>query len=76
MTLQSCAQNCTNYDFFGTEYGRECYCGYKLNATLRAVESSCNTPCSGNSSQVCGSGGRLSVYQSTLPYLIFLSFDF
>ncbi|PMD64690.1 WSC-domain-containing protein, partial [Hyaloscypha bicolor E] len=64
MTLESCAANCANYDFFGTEYGRECYCGYTLDPTLRATESDCNTPCSGNSSEICGTGARLSVYQN------------
>jgi len=64
MTLASCAANCTNYDYFGTEYGRECYCGYTLNTALRATESNCNEACSGNATEICGTANRLSVYQN------------
>jgi hypothetical protein len=48
------------------EYGEECWCGDIANvvpngATLQA-DSDCNMPCSGNASQVCGAGNRLSYY--------------
>src|SRR5690606_9125803 len=30
MPLESCMANCTGFDYWGTEYGRECYCGNSL----------------------------------------------
>ncbi|KAF8858490.1 WSC-domain-containing protein [Acephala macrosclerotiorum] len=68
MTLEMCAANCAGYNYFGTEYGIECYCGYTLSPTLRAAEPDCNAACGGNSSEICGTGARLSAYQNTLLY--------
>ncbi|KAH8899451.1 WSC-domain-containing protein [Thozetella sp. PMI_491] len=65
-TLESCATFCAGYNFFGTEYGRECYCGYTLNATLKASAADCSTACAGNSTELCGAGSRLSVYNNTV----------
>jgi iron transport multicopper oxidase len=62
MTLEACATFCSGYNYFGTEYGRECYCGYTLNITLKAQESDCSTPCAANANEICGTGNRLSVY--------------
>ncbi|KAJ9158479.1 WSC-domain-containing protein [Coniochaeta hoffmannii] len=68
MTLESCAAFCSKYNVFGTEYGRECYCGYALGGSnttsLSATESDCNSPCAASSAQLCGSGNRLSVYRN------------
>ncbi|KAF8855141.1 hypothetical protein BDZ45DRAFT_676433 [Acephala macrosclerotiorum] len=68
MTLEMCATKCTSYDYFGVEYGSECYCGYTLNATLRATETDCNKPCGGNATEICGKANRLSTYQNTIYY--------
>ena len=62
------------YAYAGVEYGRECWCGSKLNiagdagATPAAnvTESTpgdeCDFVCPGNSSEFCGSGGKLSLF--------------
>lgn len=68
MTLEACATFCYGYDYFGTEYGRECYCGYTLDPTVKAPETDCVTPCLGNTTELCGTGSRLSVYQNTIYY--------
>ncbi|KAI1477725.1 WSC-domain-containing protein [Daldinia eschscholtzii] len=69
MTVDSCASYCQskNYAVFGVEYGVECYCGNspKASATVSA-EGDCNMACKGNSTQVCGAGSRLSVWNNTL----------
>jgi hypothetical protein len=59
------------------EYGEECWCGDIANvvpngATLQA-ETDCNMPCSGNASQICGAGNRLSYYtwNSTLSEALY-----
>ncbi|KAM7198104.1 putative fungistatic metabolite [Naviculisporaceae sp. PSN 640] len=66
MTLESCATFCNGYTYFGTEYGRECYCGNTLNAgSVSATQSDCNMVCAGNPLEYCGSGNRLELYKLT-----------
>lgn len=65
MTLELCAAYCTAYHYFGTEYGRECYCGDTLDQTSKATGlTACDMECSGNARQECGAGNRLSLYYS------------
>jgi len=63
-TYASCAAFCAGYPFFGTEYASECYCGDTLrNSSSADVPlADCNMPCSGNSSQTCGAGNRITVF--------------
>ncbi|KAI9710821.1 MAG: hypothetical protein M1812_007370 [Candelaria pacifica] len=66
MTVENCVTFCENknFAFAGLEYAQECYCGRSLSFGSKACDAqSCNMPCKGNSSQVCGAGGELSVYQ-------------
>ncbi|KAG0645262.1 WSC domain-containing [Hyphodiscus hymeniophilus] len=64
MTLESCASDCAGYTYFGTEYGRECYCGNSFSAgSTVAPKSDCSSTCGGNSKEICGAGNRLSVYK-------------
>ncbi|TEA17549.1 WSC domain-containing protein [Colletotrichum sidae] len=66
MTLDSCMKNCTGFNYWGTEYGRECYCGNSLDATsTSAALGDCNFPCSGDSTQYCGAGNRIELYSTT-----------
>ncbi|KAK3370362.1 WSC domain-containing protein [Podospora didyma] len=63
MTLEKCAAFCTAWPYFGTEYGRECYCGYAFTPGGSPVSlESCSFPCAGDNSQKCGAGGFLSLY--------------
>ncbi|KAF1924541.1 heme peroxidase, partial [Didymella exigua CBS 183.55] len=65
MTIESCAAFCNPYQFFGLEYGRECYCGNAQNAkSVAASASDCKMPCKGDSTQTCGGGQRLSLYKT------------
>lgn len=61
MTVEKCATFCADAEFFGLEYGRECYCG-QSNAATQVDSSECSFACSGNAAQKCGAGGRLSLY--------------
>ncbi|OAP63261.1 hypothetical protein AYL99_02488 [Fonsecaea erecta] len=65
ITLQTCASNCTQYQYFGVEYGRECYCGNTLGSgSAPATDGRCNMACSGNSSFTCGGPNGLTLYQN------------
>lgn len=65
MTLESCAKFCDGSKYFGTEYGRECYCGNVLQqGSVKAPnQDDCNFPCAGDGSEYCGAGNRLELYQ-------------
>lgn len=65
MTLEKCAAVCDGYQWFGVEYGRECYCGDTLNeGSVSAPAAECNFPCPGKLSQTCGAGNRLNLYSA------------
>lgn len=63
MTAQVCAAFCSRYQFFGIEYGQECYCG-DTNAAPAAPSADCSFPCPGDASETCGAGNRLDVYKN------------
>lgn len=65
MTAETCVLYCMDagYPFAGTEYGIECYCGDKVDeAATKAPEDDCSVPCSGDTTQPCGAGNRLTVF--------------
>lgn len=63
MTLEACKAFCANYQYFGVEYARECYCGNTFNTgSVAAPASECSMTCAGDASEFCGAGNRLSVY--------------
>jgi hypothetical protein len=68
-TAQSCLGLCSTYGYSagGMEYGDQCYCGDLSNvlaagATLIA-NTSCNTPCPGDPTQLCGGGNAIQYYR-------------
>ena len=61
MTVESCSAFCTKYQYFGLEYGRECYCGNALTAAA-VPDADCNMRCAGKNTEFCGAGNRLDVY--------------
>ncbi|KAK3997188.1 WSC domain-containing protein, partial [Cladorrhinum sp. PSN332] len=70
MTVALCAEACSDYTYFGVEYGRECFCGNAINtdqgSTLTSL-SECSFPCPGNPAEKCGAGNRLNVYRNLPP---------
>jgi hypothetical protein len=62
MTAAKCAVNCAGYEYFGTQWGRECYCG-SVAPTVSASSSECSMPCSGDGNELCGASMRLNVYK-------------
>ncbi|EFQ96906.1 WSC domain-containing protein 2 [Nannizzia gypsea CBS 118893] len=64
MTVAACSGLCKGYQFFGLEYGTECYCGNsRSSSSMQAPESECNQPCGGDSSETCGAGYRIGIYK-------------
>ncbi|PMD40623.1 WSC-domain-containing protein [Hyaloscypha variabilis F] len=52
-TIAQCAAACSAYKYFGTEYGRECWCDNSFGA---------GSVLAGDGTAYCGAGNRLSVY--------------
>lgn len=68
MTNEVCADFCADFEYFGTEYGRECYCGNELSEdSAEAPAKDCNMLCGGAKVEYCGAGNRLSVYKKPAP---------
>lgn len=68
MTNEACASFCSSrgFQYAGTEYSVECFCGSSLAAGAEKVaDAVCNMPCSGDASQPCGAGSRLSLFHTT-----------
>ena len=69
MTLDRCQSFCAakNLPLWGTEYSTECYCGQTLptNLAISTLNTTCSMPCSGNSSQTCGSPSLLTLFNNT-----------
>ncbi|KAI9836466.1 MAG: hypothetical protein M1819_001498 [Sarea resinae] len=65
MTVEICLESCYMYQYAGLEYGRECWCGSDLNSNAleASSESQCDMACGGNSTEYCGAGSRLSLYE-------------
>ena len=63
MTPEKCAVFCQGWPFFGTEYGRECFCGDNVAREAQPVPlAQCAMPCAGNISEICGDANRVSLY--------------
>ncbi len=64
--VESCIKSCLGSTYAGLEYGKQCFCGNSVAADRAPQASqfgSCNLPCAGNSSQICGGGSQLSLYK-------------
>ncbi|KAK6340345.1 hypothetical protein TWF730_002107 [Orbilia blumenaviensis] len=63
MTVQKCIQLAAGFKYAAVQYYGECHWGNVLNPSSTPVASGdCNTPCAGDTSQMCGGGNRLSLY--------------
>ncbi|KAF9456639.1 glycosyl hydrolase family 71-domain-containing protein [Collybia nuda] len=66
-SVATCLNMCSsaNYSFGGTEFGVECWCSNAITAGINLVSANeCNMSCSGNSSDTCGAGNRISLYSA------------
>jgi len=68
MTNELCADACAGYQYFGTEFHSQCFCGNKINPQANlSSENNCNTPCDGNLDEICGGAWNMSIYQNMGP---------
>lgn len=65
-TIELCTQACAagGNTIAGLE-GSQCFCGSSLGyLAQQVIESSCNTVCPGNASEICGGYQRLSIFSN------------
>ena len=69
MSLEKCASTCYNDDFFGVQYGTQCWCGPSLNSTAQPVPlAQCfDQPdhaynCPGSKGELCGGRDGMTIY--------------
>ncbi|XP_006010796.1 sialate:O-sulfotransferase 2 isoform X2 [Latimeria chalumnae] len=67
MTVFRCQDNCAErgYLYAGLEFGAECYCGHKIQAS-NVSDSECSMECKGEKNNICGGRNRLSIYRLEL----------
>lgn len=66
------AQGGRGWQYWGTEYGSECYCGNTLSGTnflttptTSITNATCNKRCTGVGDEICGGPNALSLYNNT-----------
>ena len=65
LTIDQCLSMCEDkgYAFAGVEYGEECYCGHSVPTTITYSDTLCTSPCTGDSTEMCGGGWGLDLYE-------------
>eukprot|EP00903_Cladosiphon_okamuranus_P018095 g16653.t1 len=67
MSPELCAKYCEGEDFFGVQYGVECWCSGEKDADddlFRHGMGNCDMRCPGNSNENCGGKWSLSLYHN------------
>lgn len=56
LTGKMCSEYCEGEDFFGLQYGSECWCGSASEDedVFRHGSATCEYPCSGDDEETCG----------------------
>lgn len=68
MTRSACIRLCREegYRYAGVQWASYCFCGAQYGRYGRAPEDQCNTPCGGDSTEICGGTWRNSVFDTGL----------
>ncbi|XP_062586874.1 kremen protein 2-like [Saccostrea cucullata] len=64
LTVESCRKFCADYQFYGVEFGKECFCRNFFTSFIKKPECECNVKCSGNKTQTCGDFYRINIYSN------------
>ncbi|XP_062568021.1 uncharacterized protein LOC134230272 isoform X2 [Saccostrea cucullata] len=67
LTVERCRDFCTDYQFYGVEFGGQCFCGNFFTSFIKTPENECNMKCKGDTRQTCGGANRINIY-SNLDY--------
>ncbi|CAG8662879.1 43_t:CDS:10, partial [Acaulospora colombiana] len=64
-TIEKCTAICfeKSFQYAGVEYGGDADCSNSIAGTGKSVTDGCTMPCSGDSTQICGGGNRINIYE-------------
>jgi hypothetical protein len=62
LTVQACIAKAAGFKYAAVEFGSECFWGNTLATS--DTSGSCDTPCSGSATQLCGGGGAAILYEN------------
>ncbi|KAH8908184.1 hypothetical protein BR93DRAFT_604335 [Coniochaeta sp. PMI_546] len=62
VTLETCADACSTFAFFGITNGDTCYCGTDIGSAPLVAFDSCNVRCTGDAQELCGGSSAVEVY--------------
>lgn len=75
LTIESCIAACSaaGYTVAGMEYSAQCFCDNYISngGALASADSQCAMTCSGNTNEICGGPGLLSVYSTKIPVQVY-----
>ncbi|RYN17698.1 hypothetical protein AA0112_g11953 [Alternaria arborescens] len=67
MTSSKCSRICQGHRYYGTEIGKECFCGNTVNGNPARVSSAgCMTACGGNPKEQCGGSLKVNIFTKNL----------
>jgi hypothetical protein len=73
-TIEMCTSSCAGAGFViaGLKNGVDCWCGNAMESTsaVLTVDSVCRVACPGNTAEICGAQGRMSVFASAYPVFV------
>jgi len=66
VTVGSCRSKCVSlgYKYAALQDGYQCFCGNTYGSLGAAPAADCNTPCNGDSLEICGGGWRNSIFMA------------
>ncbi len=72
LTISTCQKACgaLYYGYAGVQASSHCYCGDTYGKHGQQGESTCDTPCTGNTSQTCGGSTYNAIYRSTPNFIL------
>ena len=67
MTVEKCVAEAQSkgFRYAGVEFHGECYYGNTISGGNSPAGSGCDTPCGGDTLQLCGGGNRMNLYENT-----------
>ncbi len=63
MTLGFCRRFCKGYQYYGLQAANWCFCGNSYGKHGVVADGECAAKCPGNQNEICGNGGRNSIYR-------------
>lgn len=66
LTIPECKNSCYRraFGFAGVQKGNQCWCGTYVGGNWANNQTSCNAPCTGDKTSICGGNGFVNVFKA------------